>query len=231
MLLLLAIGFVAGIVTALSPCVLPVLPIVLAGGATGRRPLAIIAGIVASFTVFTLSRRGCSTGSACRRTCSATSRSRFSSSSRSPCSCRRWPSGWRPLPALTRRRPGDRGGGFLLGVSLGLVFVPCAGPVLAAVTVVAARREVGLELPADALVCGRSGRADARDRVRGRARRPHLRRQRDRGSPRLGVLVAGAAVAIALGADRELQTALPGYTESLQERFERSDAASASCAI
>jgi len=37
MLLLLAIGFVAGVVTALSPCVLPVLPIVLAGGATGRR--------------------------------------------------------------------------------------------------------------------------------------------------------------------------------------------------
>ena len=54
MLLLLAIGFVAGVVTALSPCVLPVLPIVLAGGATGRRPLAIVAGIVVSFTVFTL---------------------------------------------------------------------------------------------------------------------------------------------------------------------------------
>ena len=54
MLLLLAIGFVAGVVTALSPCVLPVLPIVLAGGATGRRPLAIVAGIVLSFTVFTL---------------------------------------------------------------------------------------------------------------------------------------------------------------------------------
>src|SRR5687768_9221878 len=53
-LILIAIGFVAGIVTALSPCVLPVLPIVLAGGATGRRPLAIIAGIVVSFTVFTL---------------------------------------------------------------------------------------------------------------------------------------------------------------------------------
>ena len=54
MLILIAVGFVAGIVTALSPCVLPVLPIVLAGGATGRRPLAIVAGIVASFTVFTL---------------------------------------------------------------------------------------------------------------------------------------------------------------------------------
>jgi thiol-disulfide isomerase/thioredoxin len=40
-----------------------------------------------------------------------------------------------------------------------------------------------------------------------------------------GVLVAAAAVAIALGVDRELQTAIPGYTESLQERFERSPAA------
>ena len=44
----------AGLVSFLSPCVLPVLPIVLAGGATGRRPLAIVAGIVVSFTVFTL---------------------------------------------------------------------------------------------------------------------------------------------------------------------------------
>jgi thiol-disulfide isomerase/thioredoxin len=40
-----------------------------------------------------------------------------------------------------------------------------------------------------------------------------------------GVLVAGAALAIALGADRNLQTALPGYTEALQKRFERSDSA------
>src|SRR2546429_445653 len=54
MLILLAIGFLAGVVTALSPCVLPVLPIVLAGGASGRKPLRIIAGLVGSFTVFTL---------------------------------------------------------------------------------------------------------------------------------------------------------------------------------
>ena len=54
MLLLLGVAFVAGIVTALSPCVLPVLPIVLAGGATGgsRRPFAVVAGLVVSFTVF-----------------------------------------------------------------------------------------------------------------------------------------------------------------------------------
>src|SRR2546421_7658298 len=56
MVLLLVIGFLAGVVTAISPCVLPVLPILLAGGAAGgrRRPYAIIAGLVLSFTVFTL---------------------------------------------------------------------------------------------------------------------------------------------------------------------------------
>ena len=54
MVLLLGIGFLAGVITAISPCVLPVLPILLAGGASGRKPLRIIAGLVASFSVFTL---------------------------------------------------------------------------------------------------------------------------------------------------------------------------------
>ena len=54
MALLLLIGLVAGIVTAISPCVLPVLPILVAGGASGRSPARVIAGLVASFSVFTL---------------------------------------------------------------------------------------------------------------------------------------------------------------------------------
>ena len=54
MVLLLLIGFVAGVITAVSPCVLPVLPILLASGASGRKPLRVIAGIVVSFSVFTL---------------------------------------------------------------------------------------------------------------------------------------------------------------------------------
>src|SRR5216110_1170211 len=54
MLVLIGIGLLAGFVTAISPCVLPVLPILLAGGATGRKPLRIVAGLVLSFTVFTL---------------------------------------------------------------------------------------------------------------------------------------------------------------------------------
>jgi thiol:disulfide interchange protein len=49
MIVLLAIAFVAGAITAVSPCVLPVLPIVFGSSAAGegrRRSLAIIAGTV-----------------------------------------------------------------------------------------------------------------------------------------------------------------------------------------
>ena len=54
MLVLLLIGLIAGVATALSPCVLPVLPVLLAGGASGRKPFRIIAGLVLSFSAFTL---------------------------------------------------------------------------------------------------------------------------------------------------------------------------------
>src|SRR5205823_13185573 len=55
-LLLLGIAVGAGVITAISPCVFPVLPILFAGGGTGsrRRPVAIIAGLIASFAIFTL---------------------------------------------------------------------------------------------------------------------------------------------------------------------------------
>src|SRR5437660_8094404 len=57
MAILIPIAFAAGVITAFSPCVLPVLPIILAGGgtsATPRRPYAIVAGLVTFFTLFTL---------------------------------------------------------------------------------------------------------------------------------------------------------------------------------
>src|ERR1700761_2153303 len=52
MLLLIIFGFVAGAATAVSPCVVPVLPIVLSAGATGgrRKPLGVVTGLIASFT-------------------------------------------------------------------------------------------------------------------------------------------------------------------------------------
>src|ERR1041384_4071465 len=138
MLVLLGIGFLAGVVTAISPCVLPVLPIVLAGGATGRKPVRIIAGLVASFTVFTLfatwllDKLGLPSdllrnlAIALLFVVAATLLVPQIGLLLEP-----------PLARLTRYRAG--GGGFLLGISLGLVFVPCAGPVLAAVVTNAAR--------------------------------------------------------------------------------------------
>src|SRR4051795_6373909 len=56
MVLLVLFAFVAGIGTALSPCVLPVLPIALSAGAPGgsRRPLGIVSGLAISFTFATV---------------------------------------------------------------------------------------------------------------------------------------------------------------------------------
>src|SRR3954469_8226924 len=53
---LIAVGAVAGVATFLSPCVLPVLPVVAAASAQGgrRRPLGIAVGLAAAFVVFTL---------------------------------------------------------------------------------------------------------------------------------------------------------------------------------
>src|ERR671936_2078759 len=56
MLILVPIAFAAGLITVFTPCILPVLPIILAGGGTGtkRRPYAIAAGLVTTFTAFLL---------------------------------------------------------------------------------------------------------------------------------------------------------------------------------
>src|SRR5258708_25357047 len=56
MLVLIVFGFVAGAATAVSPCVLPVLPIALSGGMTGgrRRPLGVVSGLALSFTFATV---------------------------------------------------------------------------------------------------------------------------------------------------------------------------------
>ena len=60
---LVLIGLVGGIITGLSPCVLPVLPVVFLGGGADaepgaesgrRRPYLVVFGLTLSFAVFTL---------------------------------------------------------------------------------------------------------------------------------------------------------------------------------
>jgi cytochrome c biogenesis protein CcdA/thiol-disulfide isomerase/thioredoxin len=226
MLVLLGIGFLAGLVTSLSPCVLPVLPILLAGGASGgaRRPYAIVAGLVASFTVFTLAGAALLDALGLRqdllRDLAIGALFLLAATLAVPRLAHLLE---RPFYALTRRSGGDTGGGLVLGLSLGLVFVPCAGPVLAAVSVLAATQEVGARLVLLTLVYALGAAVPMLAIALGgrrvaaplRARLPVLR-------PVLGGVIALTALAIALGLDQGFQTAVPGYTEAFQKRVERS---------
>src|SRR5437588_159863 len=55
-MILIAFAFLAGLATILSPCILPVVPLVLAtGSGAGRlRPLGVIAGLIGGFALVTL---------------------------------------------------------------------------------------------------------------------------------------------------------------------------------
>jgi cytochrome c biogenesis protein CcdA/thiol-disulfide isomerase/thioredoxin len=224
MLLLLPIAFGAGLVTVLTPCILPVLPIVLAGGGSGgrRRPYAIVAGLVATFTAFTLA--AASILSALHL--SATTLTRIAVALLLVLAVtlvvpRAGELLERPFAFLSRRCTGDLGGGFVLGASLGLVFVPCAGPVFGAVSGLAGLHRVGASavfvtlayalgaaLPMLAIAHG-SRRAVGRFRAHAQTIRVAL-----------GVVMAVAAIAIYEGWETSLQTKIPGYASSLQSWIE-----------
>src|SRR5919197_1971699 len=222
MVLLLLIGFLAGVVTAISPCVLPVLPILLAGGASGgrRRPYAIIAGLVLSFVVFTLAaawiidRLGLPDDFL--RNAALVLLFVVAATLLVP---QLGELVERPFLRLTRRRPGATGGGFVLGASLGLVFVPCAGPILAYITVRAASEHLNakavlltityaLGAAVPMVLVALFGRG-----VPARLRGPFVR-------PALGVVMALAGIAIVFNVDTKAQTALGGYTTRLQDWIE-----------
>src|SRR3954452_21381064 len=145
MVLLVLFAFVAGIGTALSPCVLPVLPIALSAGATGgsRRPLGIVTGLALSFTFATVALvyviHALGLPDDLLRKLAIAGLIGFGVALALP------PLGDRIEARLSRLvrtpRSGDGGGfgsGLLVGVSLGLVYAPCAGPILAGVITVSA---------------------------------------------------------------------------------------------
>ena len=229
MLVLVPIALAAGIITALTPCILPVLPIVLAGGSTGtnRRPYAIAAGLVTTFTAFLLAgawlwgllgvsgKHQIQIGSALLLALALTL-----------VVPRAGELVERPFAFLTRRRAGDLGGGFLLGASLGLVFVPCGGPVLATLTanvatdrvggwivVIAIAYAVGAALPM--LVIARGSRRVTQ------SVREHAPAIRVAG----GVLMAAAAIVIYNGWAEDLQTKVPPWAQWVQDAVEGNSAA------
>ena len=149
MALLILFGFLAGAGTALSPCVLPVLPIALSAGATGgrRRPLGIVVGLTASFTfatvalVYVLDALGLP--DTLLRTLAIVVLLLFGVTLLIPSLATRLEGRLSGVAARLGARParGDGDGfrsGLLVGASLGLVYAPCAGPVLAGVITVSA---------------------------------------------------------------------------------------------
>ena len=156
MLTIALIGFLGGLITGVSPCILPVLPVVFLSGlnssrvsTSGARPYLVIAGLVCSFSVVTLA------GSA------------LLSALHLPQDAIRWaalatltviglglifptvmhllerPFARIPLRVNEGQTDGGRNG-FGLGLTLGALYVPCAGPVLAAIVVAGGTGSIGL---------------------------------------------------------------------------------------
>lgn len=149
--LLLLFAFLAGLVTILSPCILPILPIVLSGSLSGgkKRPLGIVTGFIGSFTFFTLAlativqATGVSADSL--RLVSVIIIFAFGLSLLLPQTqvlLEKLFSKFAGLAPSNQDKEGF-GGGILVGLSLGLIWTPCVGPILASVITLALSSQVG----------------------------------------------------------------------------------------
>jgi cytochrome c biogenesis protein CcdA/thiol-disulfide isomerase/thioredoxin len=147
MALLIVFGFIAGAATALSPCVLPVLPVALSAGATGgrRRPLGIVSGLAISFTfatvvaVYLIAALGLPDD--LLRKLAIFVLLAFGVTLMVPPLAARVET-WISRFAGRAGVAGQAGDGFwsgvAVGLSLGLLYAPCAGPILAGVITVSA---------------------------------------------------------------------------------------------
>ena len=237
MIVLLGFAFLSGVITILSPCILPVLPIVLSGGVGGgkARPFGVLAGFVVSFTAFTLTLSAIVQALGipvdALRIVAVVLIILFGVVMLVP-----WLSvRFELLTSRIARRSGGSGGasgtpqrtgfwsGVVVGLSLGLIWTPCVGPIMASVISLALTQHVdggsvsitlaytlGTSIPMLGVMLG--GRA-LLNRV------PALTRNSGNIQKGFGVLMIVMGVAIGLGWDRQFQTfilrTLPGYGTGL----------------
>ena len=234
-----ALGFVAGLLSTLSPCVLPLLPILIATamGQHRRGPLALAAGLMLSFTLVGtfLATLGSAIGldSGVLRKVAAVLLVAFGALLLS--------SGAQAWFARATARAGAAGDGLLariagtgwsgqlaLGLGLGLVWSPCVGPTLGAASTLAAQ---GSHLSQIALLMLLFGLGAALPLVvLGSASQGVLRhwKQRmmvagQRGRWALGAILIAVGVAVATGWDKDAETWLldqsPDWLTRLTTRF------------
>lgn len=136
-----AFAFLAGLATILAPCILPILPIVLTAGSVGgsRRPWGVLLGVVISFSLLTLTLawlvRQFNVSPNLGRTIGIVILFLLGLIMLVPSWLARL-EGWLSSQ-LSRWQPRTQGrgfvGGVVLGLSLGAVWSPCAGPILVSV--------------------------------------------------------------------------------------------------
>ena len=235
----LGLAFLAGTLSVLSPCVLPLVPIVLGTAASEHRlgPLALAAGLALSFTTIGLfvATIGFAIGldTDVFRTVSAVLligvgvlllvprlQEQFAVAA-GPVS--QWAGGYLDNFAAT-----GLAGQFGLGLLLGAVWSPCVGPTLGAASLLAAKGEnlgqvaltmlafgIGAALPL--MLLGFLSR-EAMQRWRGR-----LLEAGKGGKTLLGVLLLAIGLLIATGLDKRLEAALvdasPEWLTNLTTRF------------
>jgi cytochrome c biogenesis protein CcdA/thiol-disulfide isomerase/thioredoxin len=218
MIVLMLFAVVAGAGTAITPCVLPVVPALLSASSTGgrRRPLGIVLGLALSFTIAIVALaqlvKGVGLASGAARTLAVVVLIAFGAVLLIPELAERIQA---PLSRLARFGPQTRGTGFWsglgVGAALGFVCAPCAGPILAAVTsvsassgasarVVAVAVAYALGLSAVMLLYGLGGRA-VLTRLRRRARGHVVERT-------LGVVLLATGIVMALNLDVRFEEAL-----------------------
>lgn len=239
MLATLALAALAGVLSVLSPCVLPLLPIVLGAAAAEHRwaPAALAIGVAVSFSVLGLflSTIGYAVGldaGLFRLIAAAVLLAVGLVLLVEPLQVRLAAAG-SPIGNYVEEVVGEfstKGwrGQFLLGLMLGAIWAPCVGPTLGAASVLAARGEnlgqvaltmalfgIGAALPL--LLLGVLSR-EAMLRWRGR-----LLGAGSGGKTLLGILLVAIALLILTGLDKSLEAALveasPAWLTELTTRF------------
>lgn len=233
------LGLLAGALTTLSPCILPILPIVLVGAMGQHRyaPLALVAGLVLAFTSLGLMISGAAWAlnlpDGTVRTAAAVLLILFGLTLLSTLLKQRFATFTEPLSGAlnsisSRFSPQGLEGQFLLGALLGAVWTPCSGPTLGAAITLAASSEtlpksalimamfsLGASIPLLAVAYG------SRETLK--SRRESLQAFGRIANPVLGAVLISSGTLILLGYDRAIEAALvetmPDWLLELTTRF------------